>query len=221
MVMSAVLFGIIMTFSGCKNNKHLNYDDEDDEETTEQVDKKDKKDKKKKDKKKKKQKKEENRKRTVSIEDLDDLDLNEFDLESMDMNTLTDFDINDLNREQAINLLKVVEAVAPSQLPVDMGDGMALTALAIEGDDLSFHVKVNPDKMGITMEQFKKAIDMPQVKNSMIVAMSGNSDDDDMAQFFKICTVSGKNMAIKFVDAQSGDMAVIRLTNAELRNLKK
>lgn len=205
--MAAVLFGILIAFGSCKSNSKSSDDDDDEDEKTEKVDKKDKKKEKKQDKKKKK---------TVSVDDLDDVDIADFDVEAMKLDDLDDLDVDNLTSEQANNLLKIIEAVAPTQLPMDLGDGMTMTALAIEGNDLAFHCKMNHDMMeGMTMSQFQQVLNMPEMKKQMISSMTQEMDED-MAMFIKLTKTSGKNFAMKFIDSQTGEMASIRLTNSEL-----
>lgn len=200
LMIATIMFGVIIGLSSCKNNKNrADYDD--DEDDIESVD-----------------------------EDLDDeIDEDddvvpddtyaEFaDIKSMD--DLKNIDVDGMSSDEAKKFLDFASQLASKELPQDAGDGMQIVAFAVEGDDVSVHMKIDEAQAGMTIEQLKMALEMPEVKQSMIASLSGDTDAD-MAFFMKTVKKAGKNFAIKFVDNGSGDMAVLRLTNDELSQLVK
>lgn len=206
--MSAFLFGLLIALGSCKDNKHRSYDDDDeDDEDTELVDDDD----------------DDNSVKHAALtkieraEDLDDLDLDDLDLSDFDMDDI-DFDnlnLEDLTAEQADNLLNLATLVASRELPEDLGNGMKMTSMKIEGRDVVFSIDMNMKEMGITMQEFAMALEMPEVKNEMMKSMFSDSDED-MAAFMKIIEASKKNFVLKFIDSETGESSDIKLTNSEL-----
>jgi len=214
MFISAFLFGLLIALGSCKDNKHRSYDDddEDDEDDTEWVDDEDDDDDD--DSKSKKQVALTKIERAEDLDDLDldDLDLSDFKMEDIDFDNL---DLESLSSEQADNLLKLAAAVASRELPEDLGDGMKMTAMNLEGRDVVFNIDMDMEKMGITMNEFSMALEMPEVKAEMMKSMF-NDTDDDMAAFMKVIEVSKKNFVVRFIDSATGDSSEIKLTNSEL-----
>lgn len=201
MFMVAALFGILISFASCKDNKKSYNDDEDDEEDTEQVD-----------------------------EDLED-EVDEDDdvvpedtygafADIKNMEDLKKVDVDNMTPDEAESLLKLATKLASNELPTKMDDGMDIVALAMEGDDLSFHVKVDEKASGMPFDALKQALEMPEMRQSITAAMS-QGVDSDMAAFMKIIMKAGKNFAIKFVSDTSGDMAVLRITNDDMQQMIK
>lgn len=207
---SAFLFGLLIALGSCKDNKHRSYDDddEDDEDDTEWVDDDDD------DTESKKQVALTKIERAEDLDDLDldDVDLSDFKMEDIDFDNL---DMESLTSEQADNLLKLAAAVASRQLPEDLGDGMKMTAMNIEGRDVVFNIDMDMNKMGITMEEFAMALEMPEVKAEMTNSMFSETDED-MAAFMKVIQVSKKNFVVRFIDSATGNSSEIKLTNSEL-----
>ena len=201
LLISTILFGILICFASCKNNKNNRADDEDDEDDIEAVD-----------------------------EDLDDEIDEDDDVVPDDtygdfaniktMEDLKNIDVDAVSSEDAENLLKFATKLASNELPSKMDEGMDIVAMALEGDDLSFHVKVDEVSSGMPFDALKQALEMPEMRQSITAAMSQDADAD-MATFMKIIKKSGKNFAIKFVSDKSGDMAVLRITNDELNQMIK
>lgn len=201
LMISTILFGILICFASCKNNKNNRADDEDDEDDIEAVD-----------------------------EDLDD-EIDEDDdvvpedtygafADIKNMDDLKKVNVDEMSSDEAENFLNFAAKLASKELPQDTGDGMQIVAFAVEGDDVAIHMKIDEAQAGMTMEQFKMAIEMPEVKQSMLASLSGDADAD-MAFLLKIIKKAGKNFAMKFVGADTGDMAVLRLTNDEMAQLVK
>ena len=92
---------------------------------------------------------------------------------------------------------------------------MKMTAMNLEGRDVVFNIDMDMEKMGITMNEFSMALEMPEVKAEMMKSMF-NDTDDDMAAFMKVIEVSKKNFVVRFIDSATGDSREIKLTNSEL-----
>ena len=209
MFISAFLFGLLIALGSCKDNKHRSYDDDEDEDDTELVDDDDDDD-------------DVSMKRTAlkkieRAEDLDDLDLDDLDLSDFNMDDIDfdNLDLENMSTEQADNLLQLAAVVASRELPEDLGDGMKMTSMKIEGRDVVFSIDMDMKETGITMQEFKMALEMPEVKNEMMKSMFSDSDKD-MAAFMKIIEASKKNFVLKFIDSETGENSDIKLTNSEL-----
>ena len=206
--LSAILFGILVSFSSCKDSKKSSNDiDDEDEDDTELVEKSH-----------KKSKKQSALKKVASASDLDDIDLDDVDLDELDLDDfeLNNIDLDELTPEQANNLLQLVMLAGNKELPEDMGDGMSLQSMDIDGRDVVFVVGIDGASMGISMEEFKLAMSMPEVKDEMIKSIV-DDDDDDMTVFFKAIVASKKNFVMRFADTQSDEYVDCRLTTSELR----
>ena len=210
MFISAFLFGLLIALGSCKDNKHRSYDDDEDEDDTELVDDDDDDD-------------DVSMKRTAlkkieRAEDLDDLDLDDLDLSDFNMDDIDfdNLDLENLSTEQADNLLQLAAVVASRELPEDLGDGMKMTSMKIEGRDVVFSIDKYMKEKGITMQEFKMALEMPEVKNEMTKSMFGDNTDKDMAAFMRVIQISKKNFVIRFIDSETGDNTDVKLTNSEL-----
>ena len=150
-----------------------------------------------------------------------DVDEDTFDAfaDIKNMDDLKNVDVDAMTSEDANSLLKFAAKLAQKELPQDMGDGMAMIAMALEGDDVSFHIKANEASMGMTIKDFATVLEMPEMKQQMMSSMA-QGVDDDMTAFMKIIKKAGKNLAMKFVN-DAGDMAVLRITNDEMQQFIK
>ena len=198
LMIATVAIGIMVAFASCKDNKRSHADDEDDEDDIENVEK--------------------------DLEDEiddegEDVATSEFAQKLKSMDDLKNLDVDGLTAEEADELLQVATSIASKELPEDMGDGMQMVAMALEGEDVSFHVKADESKLGMTIKDFSAALNMPEMKEMMLQSMSQNVDDD-MLGFMKIVKKAGKNLAMKFVN-DSGEMAVLRLTNDDMSRFIK
>ena len=198
LMIATVAIGIMVAFASCKDNKRSHADDEDDEDDIENVEKD----------------------LDDEIDDEDeDVATSEFAQKLKSMDDLKNLDVDGLTAEEADELLQVATSIASKELPEDMGDGMQMVAMALEGEDVSFHVKADESKLGMTIKDFSAALNMPEMKEMMLQSMSQNVDDD-MLGFMKIVKKAGKNLAMKFVN-DSGEMAVLRLTNDDMSRFIK
>ena len=198
LMIATVAIGIMVAFASCKDNKRSHADDEDDEDDIENVEK--------------------------DLEDEiddegEDVATSEFAQKLKSMDDLKNLDVDGLTAEEADELLQVATSIASKELPEDMGDGMQMVAMALEGEDVSFHVKADESKLGMTIKDFSTALNMPEMKEMMLQSMAQNVDDD-MLGFMKIVKKAGKNLAMKFVN-DSGEMAVLRLTNDDMSRFIK
>lgn len=198
LMIATVAIGIMVAFASCKDNKRSHADDEDDEDDIENVEK--------------------DLEDEIDDEDSDEL-TSDFAQKLKSMDDLKNLDVDALTAEEADELLKVATNIASKELPEDMGDGMQMVAMALEGEDVSFHVKADESKLGMTIKDFSTALNMPEMKEMMLQSMSQNVDDD-MLGFMKIVKKAGKNLAMKFVN-DSGEMAVLRLTNDDMSRFIK
>ena len=198
LMIATVAIGIMVAFASCKDNKRSHADDEDDEDDIENVEK--------------------DLEDEIDDED-EDLATSEFAQKLKSMDDLKNLDVDGLTAEEADELLQVATSIASKELPEDMGDGMQMVAMALEGEDVSFHVKADESKLGMTIKDFSAALNMPEMKEMMLQSMSQNVDDD-MLGFMKIVKKAGKNLAMKFVN-DSGEMAVLRLTNDDMSRFIK
>jgi hypothetical protein len=198
LMIATVAIGIMVAFASCKDNKRSHADDEDDEDDIENVEK--------------------DLEDEIDDED-EDVATSEFAQKLKSMDDLKNLDVDGLTAEEADELLQVATSIASKELPEDMGDGMQMVAMALEGEDVSFHVKADESKLGMTIKDFSAALNMPEMKEMMLQSMSQNVDDD-MLGFMKIVKKAGKNLAMKFVN-DSGEMAVLRLTNDDMSRFIK
>lgn len=208
MMVAAVLTGILIAFASCKDTKkHRSYDDDEDEDDTEQVDKKE-------------SKKQTALMKVARAEDLDDLDVDELDLSEFTMDDINfdDLDLDNLTSEQADNLLHIAAIVVSKELPQELDEGMQMTSMNIEDDDVVFSVDMKVSNMGITMDMFKAALGMAEVKKEMTDSMLDGLDDD-MKAFMKVMVASHKNFVLRFIDSDSGDSADISLTSREISQM--
>ena len=217
LMMAAVMFGILIAFASC-NNKKGNKDVEDDEEETEQLENEN----------GKSSQKAAALKKVASLEDiealadydLDDIDISELDMDDIDLENL---DLSELTESQANALLDLVMLVGNTGLPQDVGDGMTMSSIDIDDDDVSFVLKMDPQALGgITMDQFDMVFNNPELRSMMMTEMMKNfeSGDDNMKTFFKVITTANKNLVIKFIDKNSGDEANMTITADELKSIQ-
>lgn len=217
LMMAAVMFGILIAFASCKDSKKSNKD-ADDEEDTEQVEKED----------GNSSQKAAALKKVASLEDIEslaDYDLDDIDISDLDMEdiNLDDIDLSDLTESQANALLELVMLVGSKELPQDVGEGMTMSSIDVDDDDVSFVLKMDPQALGgITMDQFDMVFNNPEIKSMMMTEMMKNfeSGNDDMKTFFKVITTANKNLVIKFVDKNSGDEANMTITADELKKIQ-
>ncbi len=211
MMMAAVLFGILIAFASCKDNKKSsNDDDEEEEEATERVEGK-------------RKVKPEALKRIATVEDLDaleDVDLDDVDVSELDMDDIefSDEDLEDLTPSQAETLLSLALAVASKDLPQDTGQGMQMTSVELDGRDVLFSFLVEQGALGTSMSRFGEALAMPEAKAAMSEALVG-SMDEDMRMTLKLVVTAKKNFCFQFVEKGTGDTAKMRLTTAELKKM--
>ena len=203
LMMAAVMFGILIAFASC-NNKKGNKDVEDDEEETEQLENEN----------GKSSQKAAALKKVASLEDIEALA--DYDLDDIDISEL---DMDDIDLE----LLDLVMLVGNKELPQDVGDGMTMSSIDIDDDDVSFVLKMDPQALGgITMDQFDMVFNNPELRSMMMTEMMKNfeSGDDNMKTFFKVITTANKNLVIKFIDKNSGDEANMTITADELKSIQ-
>lgn len=217
LMMAAVMFGILMAFASCKDKKSSKAADDDDEDETEQVEKNE----------SSKSKKDLALKKVASLEDiealadcdLDDLDISDLNMDDIDLDNL---DLSELTEAQANALLDLVMLVGNKELPQDVGDGMTMASIDVDGDDVAFVLQMDPEALGgISMDQFDMVFNNPELRGMMMTEMmkSFESGDDDMKTFFKVITTANKNLTIKFTDKNSGDSANLTITADELKQV--
>ena len=218
LMMAAVMFGILIAFASCKDNKKSrSYDDDDDEEETEQVEGKS----------GRSSKKDVALKKVASLEDIETLD--EYDLDDIDISDLkmddidfANIDLETLTESQANALLDLVVIVGSNELPQDAGDGVIVQSIDKDDESVSFVLEMSKEALsGITIEQFKQVLEMPELKEMMMQEMiKGLEGNDDFNKFLKVVLVAKKDMVIKFVDSESGESANLTLSAAELRRMQ-
>ena len=215
-MMAAVMFGILIAFASC-NNKKGNKEVEDDEEETEQVENEN----------GKSSQKAAALKKVASLEDIEalaDYDLDDIDISDLDMADidLDNINLSELTESQANALLDLVMLVGSKELPQDVGDGMTMSSIDVDDNDVAFVLKMDPQALGgVTMEQFDMVFNNPELKSMMMTEMMKNFENgnDDMKTFFKVITTANKNLVIKFVDKNSGDEANMTFTADELKRI--
>lgn len=203
---AALMMGILMAFSSCKDAKTAGSNSDNSEQT---------------DGPKKLTK-------ITSAADLDNIDVDNIDTESLkkleDLEGLDDIDPATLTEKQANNLLKVMMLVANKELPSDEGDGMTLKEVAMEGSDVNFTLEMSKEALqGVPISMFDMIFNDAGMKQAMMTEMVNGmtGDDEDMAMFMKVIIAAKKNFCMKFVDAESGEAATCRLEGAEMAKLMK
>jgi len=195
LMVATVAVGMMVAFASCKDNKRSHADDEDDENDVENVES------------------------DLEDDDEDDELTAQYADKLKSMDDLNALDIEGMSADEADALLALATSVASKELPEDMGDGMQMVAMTVDGDDVTFNVKADESQMGMTMTDFNAALQLPEMKEMMIASMS-QGVDDDMMGFMKIVKKAGKNMVMKFVN-DKGDAAELRLTNEEMGRIIK
>ena len=215
-MMAAVMFGILLAFTSCKDSKKgSKADDKDD---TEQVEKDG----------KTATMKDAALKKVASLEDiealsemdLDDLDISELDMDDIDLEGL---DLSELTESQANALLELVMLVGNKELPQEAGDGMTMSAIDVDDEDVTFLLEVAPNALGgVSIEQFDEVINNADIKDMMIQQMieSFESGDEDMKTFFKVITTANKNLNIKFKEEGSDKEANLTITSDQLKQIQ-
>ncbi|MBO4810658.1 MAG: hypothetical protein J5552_03730 [Prevotella sp.] len=203
--MTALMLGLVMAVASCKDSKKAAAD-ANGEEVTEKV-----------------VKEKTPLKEITSVDELDDLDLENIDLSEFDENTLDNLDFDNLTEKQANNLLALVAAVGSDELPEDVGDGMTLTDLRIDGDKLVMEMKMAKEALsGITIKQLATVFETPELRKAMSAElMSGMAEDEDMQMFMKVAAAAKKDFCLRFFDGESGDEATLTLLDKELMNMLK
>lgn len=107
-------------------------------------------------------------------------------------------------------LQKEVDAIQ-KDLPMDMGDGMTMTAVVLEGDYLVYTAEIDEDIMGEEMMDFF-------IENSDMLkaSMLEEDDDPDIQELAKMCKERNKGIAYKFVGSKSGKNLTVKIESNEL-----
>ena len=97
------------------------------------------------------------------------------------------------------------------ELPMDMGDGMVMTAVAIEGDYLVYTAEIDEDIMGEEMMDFF-------IQNSDMLKASLMEDDGDadFKELAKLCKDRNKGIAYRFTGTKSGKGLTVKIEKDEL-----
>ena len=212
--MAAVMFGILMAFASCKDSKKGNKADADDEDDTEQVERT-------------ASKKDMALKQVASLEDIEalsDLDLDDLDLSELDMDDidLDNIDLSELTESQANALLQLVMLVGSKELPQEAGEGMTMTAIDVDDEDVNFLLEIAPGGMnGVSIEQLDMVFSNADLRAMMMqeLVKGFESGDEDMNTFFKVITTADKNLNIKFTDTETDKTAVLTITADELKQI--
>jgi hypothetical protein len=140
----------------------------------------------------------------------------------MDDIDFANIDLETLTESQANALLDLVVIVGSNELPQDAGDGVIVQSIDKDDESVSFVLEMSKEALsGITIEQFKQVLEMPELKEMMMQEMiKGLEGNDDFNKFLKVVLVAKKDMVIKFVDSESGESANLTLSADELRRMQ-
>lgn len=220
MFLMAVLFGILISFTGCKNFK---FGSDNDDEKSEKVDKKHKKSKKNKKHKKSYKDYDEDEDEDYDDEDYDededdddDIDLSDLDLD--DFKDITPEQIDNLSTDDAEDLLAQALAEVNKEFPQDLGDGLSMDGLRMSGKNVIATIRADFASQGLTIEMLQTALADQSVKQEMIKNMMEGIDNDTRVAY-KLISKAKKNFVVKFIDEGTGDDASISLTPAEMARL--
>jgi hypothetical protein len=141
----------------------------------------------------------------------------------MDDIDLDDLDLSELTESQANTLLELVMLVGNKELPQEAGDGMTMSAIDVDDEDVTFLLEVAPNALGgVSIEQFDEVLNNADIKDMMIQQMieSFESGDEDMKTFFKVITTANKNLNIKFKEEGSDKEANLTITADQLEQIQ-
>ena len=213
MFMMAVLLGLIISMGSCNNSKKSSDDDDDDEKTE-----------KKKGKKKNKEDKDyEDDDEWEYDEDEDDDDDDSYRTSSYDdddddedftLQDLKGMDINSLTSSQANKVLKIVcdnsdDLFKNEETPMSM---------RVRGNDVVIHAELDFASQGITVDQFREALQMPSMRQQLVTSMVMSAGEEGKL-VFTLFAKANKDLLIEFEDANTGGTATCRITKSELAEL--
>lgn len=218
LMMAAVMFGILIAFASCKDNKKSNKDTDDEEDETEQVEGK----------KGKSSQKSAALKKVASLEDietltdydLDDIDISELKMDDIDLDNI---DLDNLTESQANALLDLVVVLGKNELPQDAGEGVTMTSIEKDDDDVTFVLEMDPSALqGVSIKQLDEVLNMPELREMMMQEMMKNLEgDEDVNTLMQVVLAANKNLVIRFADKNSNDTANLRLNASELRRIQQ
>ena len=199
MFMMAVLLGLIISMGSCNNSKKSSDDDDDDEKTEKKKGKK-------KNKKDKDYKDDDEWEYDEDEDDDDDEDFTLQDLKGMDINSLTS--------SQANKVLKIVcdnsdDLFKNEETPMSM---------RVRGNDVVIHAELDFASQGITVDQFREALQMPSMRQQLVTSMVMSAGEEGKL-VFTLFAKANKDLLIEFEDANTGGTATCRITKSELAEL--
>lgn len=200
MFMMAVLLGLIISMGSCNNSKKSSDDDDDDEKTEKKKGKK----------KNKKDKDYKDDDEWEYDEDEDDDD----DDEDFTLQDLKGMDINSLTSSQANKVLKIVcdnsdDLFKNEETPMSM---------RVRGNDVVIHAELDFASQGITVDQFREALQMPSMRQQLVTSMVMSAGEEGKL-VFTLFAKANKDLLIEFEDANTGGTATCRITKPELAEL--
>ena len=200
MFMMAVLLGLIISMGSCNNSKKSSDDDDDDEKTEKKKGKK----------KNKKDKDYKDDDEWEYDEDEDDDD----DDEDFTLQDLKGMDINSLTSSQANKVLKIVcdnsdDLFKNEEMPMSM---------RVRGNDVVIHAELDFASQGITVDQFREALQMPSMRQQLVTSMVMSAGEEGKL-VFTLFAKANKDLLIEFEDANTGGTATCRITKSELAEL--
>ena len=214
LMMAAVMFGILIAFASCKDNKKSRASDDDDEDDTEQVEKRS-------------SKKDQALKKVASLEDIEALtecDLDDLDISNLSMDDINfdDIDLDNLTKSQANALLDLIVMVGSNELPQEAGDGVTIASIDKDDDSVSFVLEMSPEALsGISMQQFNQVLNMPELREMMMQEMiKGLEGNNDFNKFVQVVLVANKDLVLEFKDKNSDESAKLSLNASELRRIQ-
>lgn len=212
MFMMAVLLGLIISMGSCNNSKKSSDDDDDEKTEKKKGKKKNKKD---------KDYKDDDEWEYDEDEDDDDDDSyrtssydDDDDDEDFTLQDLKGMDINSLTSSQANKVLKIVcdnsdDLFKNEETPMSM---------RVRGNDVVIHAELDFASQGITVDQFREALQMPSMRQQLVTSMVMSAGEEGKL-VFTLFAKANKDLLIEFEDANTGGTATCRITKSELAEL--
>ena len=118
-------------------------------------------------------------------------------------------------QKQASSALDKALTEARKTLPKDLGNGMMLTTIEVEGDYIAYTTECNEKILDIDVLNSRKEL----VKKGIVESLTGSSKSQ-MQFFLKICKIAKKGLAFKYVGKESGKVCQVEVPYDELSGAK-
>lgn len=130
--------------------------------------------------------------------------------ESNSEESVVDNVMNNVTRNPSLTMLKIAIKEGASELPTDIGSGMVIKNMTLEGDDMIYEITCDEDLIDIDqLDESKKEVKQ-NIKNELL----GN--DSDIDEFVDLCKKSHKNICYRYIGDKTLKECFVRIKYEEL-----